>query len=111
MCTGVLRSEDVQQAFTAIRKAGTVVVTAIGHADTDLAINARELTLFQKRIQGSVFGGSNPTRDIPRMLDMYVNADLLLDELVTQTYRLDEINQGYADMHAGENLRGVIVYD
>jgi len=111
VCTGVLQSEDVQHAFDAIRKAGTVVVTAIGNADTDLSINARELTLFQKRIQGSVFGGSNPTRDIPRMLDMYVNGDLLLDELVTQTYRLDDINQGYADMHAGQNLRGVIVYD
>ena len=70
--------------------------------------NARELTLFQKRIQGSVFGESNPTSDMPRMLDMYVNGDLLLDELVTRTYSLDQINEGYADMHAGVNMRGVI---
>lgn len=110
VCTGVLEQEHVRQAFDSIRKAGTVVVTAIGNAETEIAINARELTLFQKRIQGSVFGGSNPTRDIPRLLDMYVNGDLLLDELVTQTYRLDDINQGYVDMHEGKNLRGVIQY-
>ena len=111
VCTGVLEPDHVSQAFDAIRKAGTVVVTAIGHADTDITINARELTLFQKRIQGSVFGGSNPTADIPRMLDMYVNGDLLLDELVTSTYALEDINQGYKDMHAGKNIRGVITYD
>lgn len=108
VCTGVLESDHVTQAFAAIRKAGTVVVTAIGQHETEISVNARELTLFQKRIQGSVFGESNPTTDIARMLDMYVNGDLILDELVTRTYALDEINQGYADMHAGINMRGVI---
>lgn len=111
VCTGVLESDHVSDAFASIRKAGTVVVTAIGHGDTDVVVNARELTLFQKRIQGSVFGGSNPTSDIPRMLDMYVNGDLLLDELVTATYALEDIAQGYADMHAGKNMRGVIAFD
>lgn len=111
VCTGVLQSEHVEAAFGAIRKAGTVVVTGIGNHEMDLNINARELTLFQKRIQGSLFGESSPSRDIPWMLDMYQNGQLKLDELVTRTYTLDEINQGYADMHAGTNIRGVIVYD
>ena len=108
VCTGVLESEHVRDAFAGIRKAGTVVVTAIGHTETEINVNARELTLFQKRIQGSVFGGSNPTSDIPKMLDLYVNGDLLLDELVTTTYALEDINVGYQDMHAGKNIRGVI---
>lgn len=111
VCTGVLQPDDVRHAFDAIRKAGIVVVTALGHADTDVSVNARELTLYQKRIQGSVFGESNPTCDIPQMLDMYRNGDLLLDELVTSTYRLEDINRGYEDMHAGTNVRGVINFD
>jgi S-(hydroxymethyl)glutathione dehydrogenase/alcohol dehydrogenase len=45
------------------------------------------------------------------LLDLYMRGKLMLDELITTTYSLDEINQGYADMHAGKNLRGVIVYD
>ena len=85
-----------------------VVVTGLGNMETELGVNARELTLFQKRIQGSVFGASNPTADIPLMLDLYQNGQLILDELITRTYRLDEINQGYEDMLAGKNLRGVI---
>ncbi|MDH4148133.1 MAG: NDMA-dependent alcohol dehydrogenase [Acidimicrobiia bacterium] len=108
--TGVLQSDHVRDAFAAIRKAGTVVVTGIGNVDTEVNVNARELTLFQKRIQGAIFGASSPSRDILWMLDLYQAGTLKLDELVTRTYSLDEINQGYADMHAGINMRGVIVY-
>lgn len=111
ICTGVMQTEHIQQAFAAIRKAGTVVVTGIGHPDTELKVNARELTLFQKRVQGAIFGASSPSRDIPWMLDMYRSGQLRLDELVTKTYSLDQINEGYADMHAGTNMRGVIRYD
>jgi len=109
--TGVLETEHVRQGFDAVRKAGTVVVTALGNHDTDVSVNARELTLYQKRLQGSLFGESNPTIDISRMLDLYTNGELFLDELITSTYSLDEINQGYADMHDGANVRGVIIYD
>lgn len=109
--TGVLTSEHVSEAFASIRKAGTVVVTGLGNLETSkVEIPAGELTLFQKRIQGSLFGESSPTRDIPWMLEMYQNGQLKLDELVTKTYSLDEVNQGYIDMHAGENIRGVILY-
>ena len=110
VCTGVFENEHARQAFAAVRKAGTVVITGIGHPDTELAVNARELTLYQKRLQGSLFGASSPGRDIPWMLDMYQTGQLHLDEIVTQTYTLDQINQGYVDMHAGKNMRGVIVY-
>jgi NDMA-dependent alcohol dehydrogenase len=110
VCTGVLEQDHVRDAFAAIRKAGTVVVTGIGNHETDVAVNARELTLFQKRLQGAIFGASSPSRDIPWMLDLYREGRLRLDELVTRSYTLDEINQGYADMHAGINLRGIIRY-
>src|SRR4051812_10938378 len=107
---GVLRKEHVSAAFSSIRKAGTVVVTAVGPVDELLEIPAFELTLFQKRVQGALFGASSPSRDIPWMLRMYQNGQLKLDELITTRYKLDDINQGYADMHAGKNIRGLIVY-
>lgn len=110
VCTGVFKTEHAQQAFSSVRKAGTVVVTGIGHPEEELQVNARELTLFQKRLQGSLFGASNPVRDIPWMMDMYQTGKLRLDELVTQTYSLDQINEAYVDMHDGKNMRGVILY-
>jgi len=108
--TGVFKAEHAAQAFAAIRKAGTVVVTGVGNVEEPVTVPAFELTLYQKRIQGSLFGASSPSRDIPWMLQMYESGKLKLDELVTRTYTLDQVNEGYADMHAGRNIRGVIVY-
>jgi S-(hydroxymethyl)glutathione dehydrogenase/alcohol dehydrogenase len=45
------------------------------------------------------------------MPQMYVDGKLKLHELVTSTYTRDTINEGYADMHAGRNLRGVLIHD
>jgi S-(hydroxymethyl)glutathione dehydrogenase/alcohol dehydrogenase len=109
---GVTTGEHVAQAFSSIRKAGTVVVTGLGNlAEVGVPISIGEMTLFAKEIKGALFGDSNPHADILRMLRLYQEGNLKLDELVTKTYSLDEINQGYEDMHAGKNIRGVIIYD
>jgi len=94
-----------------VGKGGTGVVTGMG-AMTDIEVNLSlfELTLLQKRLQGAVFGGGNPRFDIPKLLGLYREGKLKLDELITRTYRLEDINQGYADMNAGKNIRGVIMY-
>jgi S-(hydroxymethyl)glutathione dehydrogenase/alcohol dehydrogenase len=108
---GVLKGEHVAQGFAAIRKGGTCVVTALGKlTDVGLPIPVSEMTLFQKRLQGAVFGASNPNWDILRQLQLYRDGVLKLDELVTKTYSLDEVAQGYQDMHDGKNIRGVILY-
>jgi NDMA-dependent alcohol dehydrogenase len=109
---GVVHGEHVGQAFSAIRKAGTVVVTGLGDlTEVGIPVSLGELTLFQKRIQGSLFGESSPSSDILRQAQMYRDGKIKLDELVTRTYTLDEVAQGYEDMHAGKNIRGVIVFD
>ena len=69
-----------------------------------------EVTVYQKRIVGSLFGNANPRFDIPKLLDLYRHGDLLLDELVTRTYSLDQVNQGYEDMRTHRNIRGMIRY-
>src|SRR3954451_9352010 len=109
---GIIKPEYVGQAMASIRKAGTVVVTALGNiADpTPLPVSLADITLFQKRIQGSLFGESNPNWDILRQLELYRSGVLKLSELVTKIYSLDEIQQGYQDMHDGKNIRGVIRY-
>jgi NDMA-dependent alcohol dehydrogenase len=108
---GVTKGEHIGQAFDAIRKAGTVVVTGLGDiTEVGIPISPAMLTLFQKRIQGSLFGESSPSKDILRLLSMYQAGTLKLDELVTKTYTLETLNEGYADMHAGKNLRGVLIH-
>ncbi|MCE3554094.1 NDMA-dependent alcohol dehydrogenase [Pseudonocardia sp. RS11V-5] len=108
---GVTTGDHVAAAFAAVRKQGTCVVTGLGDiTDTGVNIPLGELTLFQKRLQGSLFGETSPSFDIPRQLELYRTGALKLDELVTTTYTLDEVDQGYEDMHAGKNIRGVIRY-
>ncbi|GAA3222479.1 NDMA-dependent alcohol dehydrogenase [Pseudonocardia petroleophila] len=109
---GVIKPEYVGQAMASIRKAGTVVVTALGNiADTTgLPVSLADITLFQKRIQGSLFGESNPNWDILRQVELYRAGVLKLDEVITTTYSLDQIGTGYEAMHAGTNQKGVIVY-
>jgi Zn-dependent alcohol dehydrogenase len=110
---GVVTGEHIAQAFQAIRKGGTVVVTGLSdeHDHSGIPIHPYELTLLQKRLQGSLFGHCNPASDIPRQIQMYRNGQLKLDELITRTYRLDDVVTGYEDMQAGRNIRGVIVFD
>jgi NDMA-dependent alcohol dehydrogenase len=109
---GLLTGEHVAAAFRATRKGGSTVVTAIGSTtDIGVPISLIELTLSQKRLQGSLFGATNPTFDIPRQTELYRAGLLHLDELVTATYPLDAIEQGYADMHAGKTIRGVVTFE
>jgi S-(hydroxymethyl)glutathione dehydrogenase/alcohol dehydrogenase len=94
-----------------VRKQGTVVVTGLGDlTEVGLPIPISQLTLFEKKLKGSLFGSSNPNADIPKMLDMYRAGHLKLDELVTTEYSIEDVARGYEDMHAGKNIRGVIRY-
>lgn len=109
---GVVTGEHIAEAFASIRKAGNCVVVGLSPFSTvGIPISPAELVLYQKRIQGSLFGAGNPSADIPWMVDLYTSGKLKLDELITTTYRLDEINQGFADMHLGRNIRGIVLFD
>jgi len=98
-------------AFRATAKAGNVVVTALT-SDTvkEIAIPPLELFVTQKAIMGAVYGFASPRLQIPELLSLYRSGALMLRELMTRTYRLEDINRGYADLQAGKNLRGVVVF-
>lgn len=107
----VVTPEVVGQAFTAVRKGGDVVLTGLGELEgLTVQIPGTVMTLFRKTLKGSLFGDSNPTYDIPKILDLYRQGKVRLDELVTNTYAHEDINQGYEDLRNGVNVRGIIEY-
>ena len=109
--TGELDGADIDNYLNITSKGGTCVVTAVANmASLDVKLNLSMLTLLQKNLQGTIFGGGNPHFDIPQLLSTYQAGKLNLDDLVTNTYRLDQINEAYDDMLAGNNIRGMIVY-
>ncbi|MEV0084577.1 NDMA-dependent alcohol dehydrogenase [Saccharopolyspora sp. NPDC050642] len=108
---GEVKGEDLQPALSMTAKGGQVVVVGMGHyQQIDASVNLFELTLLQKRVQGAIFGGVSPRTQIPRLLELYRHGTLKLDELITSTYRLEDINAAYQDMRDGKNLRGMVIY-
>ncbi|MGH3316457.1 MAG: NDMA-dependent alcohol dehydrogenase [Nocardioidaceae bacterium] len=114
ICTvGVLEHDVVTQAAAIVGKDGQVTVTSVGRTGENhvqLAANGA-LVGYQRRIQGHVFGKSNPLYDIPNLLSLYRDGRIKLDELITRRYSLDEINQGYQDLDEGRIIRGVVIHE
>jgi S-(hydroxymethyl)glutathione dehydrogenase/alcohol dehydrogenase len=108
---GELDGKDVDSYVNLTSKGGTTVLTAIGSMmDTNVTLNLAMLTLMQKNLQGTIFGGGNPHFDIPQLLSMYKAGKLNIDDMITRQYTLEQINDGYTDMLEGRNIRGVIRY-
>ncbi|MFD0852311.1 alcohol dehydrogenase, partial [Actinomadura adrarensis] len=109
---GTVDSAVVGAAFEIVGKGGTVVITGLANpALLNVQVSSGLMTLFEKTIKGALFGSSNPQYDIVRMLDLYQAGQLKLDELITQRYTLEQVNQGYQDLQDGRNIRGVLVHE
>ncbi len=112
MTMGVGDGEVLGEAFHLGGKRAKIVVTNI-HPSTEASIQVPGimLTMFEKQLIGSLFGSANIRKDIPRLMELYLAGQLNLDDLITKTYTLDQINEGYDAMRNGENIRGVILFD
>jgi len=108
---GEVHGKDIEDYLVLTAKAGTCVLTAMGSIlENQVTLNLAMLTLLQKNLQGTIFGGGNPQYDIPQLLSMYSAGKLNLDDMVTRQYKLEQINDGYQDMLDGKNIRGIIRY-
>ena len=105
----MIGEDDVGTALALTRKGGTCVLTGLPSPRRDsIAVALQEFILMNKTLCGTVFGSCNPKSDIPLLAALYESGRLLLDEMITRRYRLDDINDAYADLAAGELIRGVI---
>jgi NDMA-dependent alcohol dehydrogenase len=111
MTMGVGNGALLAAALAVAAKRGRVVITNIHPAmETSANVSLLDLTLMEKQVVGSLFGSGNPRYDIPKLLNLWRDGQLDLDGLITKTYTLDEVNEGYQDMRDGKNIRGVMVY-
>jgi S-(hydroxymethyl)glutathione dehydrogenase / alcohol dehydrogenase len=111
LSVGVVHGDMIEPALALTSKGGVLVVTGASPlAETDVKLNLLSFSMLNKEIKGTIFGSLNPRESIPRLLSMYRAGSLKLDELVTRRYRLDDINEGYADMLEGRNIRGVVEF-
>ncbi len=83
----------------------------IGVAGAGQEISTRPFQLVTGRVwRGTAFGGARGRTDVPRIVDWYMNGKINIDDLITHTLSLDEINHGFELMHRGESIRSVVIY-
>jgi S-(hydroxymethyl)glutathione dehydrogenase/alcohol dehydrogenase len=108
---GTVDEQVVSEAFEAVGKGGVVVIAGLANPEKlTVHVSGGVMALFEKTIKGTLFGSANPQYDIIRLLRLYDAGQLKLDELITQRYTLDQVNEGYQDLRDGKNIRGVITY-
>jgi NDMA-dependent alcohol dehydrogenase len=109
---GVATGDLINPAQEMTRRGGVIVLTSAAPImQRDVQFDLFTFAMSGKRLQGSLYGTTNSRTDIPLLTTLYRNGELKLDELITRTYPLEDINQAFADMQEGKNLRGVIMYD
>jgi NDMA-dependent alcohol dehydrogenase len=101
----------VAQAFNSLGKGGSAYVLGVPKAKDETLLRTLALPTEERSLHGSYFGSARPQYDFPRLLALYRRGNLKLDELITRTYSVDEAPQAFADLEAGRNARGVIIFD
>ncbi|BBY74300.1 alcohol dehydrogenase [Mycolicibacterium parafortuitum] len=109
---GVVPADLVLMAMLLLRKGGTCVLTGMAKiSDLTVPLSLPDMVSSCKTLKGVLYGEMNPRDAMPKLLSMYEAGTIKLDELVTQKYKLDDINEAMRDLRAGNNIRGVIAFD
>ena len=100
----------MRQALECCHK-GWGVSTIIGVAGAGQEIRTRPFQLVTGRVwQGTAFGGAKGRRDVPKIVDWYMEKKINIDDLITHTLKLEDINKGFELMRAGKSIRSVVVF-
>ena len=98
-------------AFDALAPGGHAVAVGISAATVRAQYSPMMMVFGEKTMSGTFYGSVRPNLDFPILVDHYMEKRLNIDGLISRTYKLDEINDGFKRMMAGEVARGVVVFD
>jgi NDMA-dependent alcohol dehydrogenase len=99
-----------EEGLRVARPGGTLILVGLSPVKEPTNLSGAFITRQEKVVKGSYYGSVDTERDFPLILDLYAKGKLKLDELVTGQYPLEEINEAYEVMLAGEVARGVITF-
>jgi S-(hydroxymethyl)glutathione dehydrogenase/alcohol dehydrogenase len=104
-------STTIRAAYDATRRGGVVTVVGAGTFDDDVRLPALSLMADAKQVRGSVYGSTDPDRDLPPLVDLVRRGRLDLAALVSRRVGLADVDAAFAAMAAGEVARSVVVFD
>jgi S-(hydroxymethyl)glutathione dehydrogenase/alcohol dehydrogenase len=105
------RSDTIRAAYDATKRGGMTVVVGVGRAEDMVSFSAFELFYGEKTIRGTYYGTANIRRDFPRLLGLWRAGRLDLEGMITRRMQIEEINDAFKAMQAGEVIRQVITFD
>jgi S-(hydroxymethyl)glutathione dehydrogenase/alcohol dehydrogenase len=105
------RPETMRQCWEMARSGGTVVMIGISPEGSELSLPANRVVREERRLLGSFYGSARPHIDMPMILNLYMAGKLMLDELVTHRFSLEQINEAVHSLESGEAIRPVIILD
>jgi S-(hydroxymethyl)glutathione dehydrogenase / alcohol dehydrogenase len=88
---------------------GTSVIIGVAGAGEEIATRPFQL-VTGRTWKGTAFGGARGRRDVPRIVDWYMEGRINIDDLITHTLPLDRINEAFDLMHAGKSIRSVVTF-
>ncbi|RLA45745.1 MAG: alcohol dehydrogenase [Gammaproteobacteria bacterium] len=103
--------QTVEQACGMARRGGAAVIVGVVPAGTKIEFDGLDLVLQQKRILGSIMGSNRFRIDMPRYVEFYMSGRLQLDEMISERFKLEEINEAIQKLRDGKVARGVIEFD
>jgi S-(hydroxymethyl)glutathione dehydrogenase/alcohol dehydrogenase len=103
-------AETLAQAYGMVRRRGTAVAVGVPKFDATLQVPIGDLIFGEKTVIGSLYGSAQVMRDFPRLVRLVESGQLDLDAMVSSTISLDQVNDGFRAMQAGEVIRSVITY-
>lgn len=103
-------TQAMEQGLEVLSKQGVEVVVGLPGTGETFAVDPRLLMAGERRILGSRYGSGNPMVEFPRMVDLAMAGLLKVEDLVTQRYDLDEADEAFRSLAAGEQARGLIVF-
>jgi S-(hydroxymethyl)glutathione dehydrogenase/alcohol dehydrogenase len=101
--------ETMVQAYNVARRGGTAVIVGMPKFDATVTFPAMSLFYDNKRLLGSMYGSAQVRRDFPRLVRLVETGRLDLGSMVSRHIHLDEVNDAFRAMEAGEVIRSVIV--
>ena len=99
------------QIVGAIAPGGQAVLVGIPALTVKAPVSPAMLVFQEKSLSGSFYGSVQPDLDFPVLCDLYMEKKLNLDDLISRTYKLNDINEGFAQLRAGSVARGVVMFD
>lgn len=107
-CIG--RPETIRGSFDAVRRGGTAVIVGVGKMTEMVQFSAFELFFNEKNLKGSMYGSANVRTDFDRLLRLWKQGKLDLEGMISRRIKVDEVNEAFRAMQAGEVIRSVISF-